>query len=71
MVEIFHDYYTLTLFLLLATISVFDIWPVFSAEDGFFGIFPEEYYDPNEYDQESAGPDKLTKNILRTIKEIN
>ncbi len=60
MVEIFHDYYILTLFLLLSTFSVFDIWPVFSAEDGFFGIFPEDYYDPNEYDQESAGPDELS-----------
>ena len=59
MVEIFHDYYILTLFLILSTFSVFDFWPVFSAEDEFFGIFPEDYYGPNEYDQESAGPDKL------------
>ncbi len=58
MVEIFHDYRILTLFLLLSTFSVFDIWPVFSAEDGFFGIFPKDYYDPNEDNQESAGPDE-------------
>ena len=47
MVEIIDDYYILTIFLLLSTFSVFNIWPVFSTEDGFFGIFPEDYYDPN------------------------
>jgi hypothetical protein len=56
LVEIFHEYYILTLFLLFSTFSVFDIWPVFSADNEFFGIFPEDYYDPNEHDQESAEP---------------
>ena len=59
MVEIFHDYYILTLLLLLSTFSLFNIWPVFSITDDFFGIFPEEYYNPDDYDQDSTDLEKL------------
>ncbi len=60
MVELFHDYYILTLLLLLlSTFSLFNIWPVFSVADEFFGIFPEEYYNPDDYNQESTDLENL------------
>ena len=59
MVELFHDYYILTLLLLLSTFSLFNIWPVFSITDEFVGIFPEDYYNPDNYDQESTDLEKV------------
>jgi hypothetical protein len=59
MVEIFNDIFILPFFLLLSTFSLFNIGTNFGAQDDFFGIFPEDYYDPRDYAEESATPEQL------------
>lgn len=59
MVEIFNDIFILTFFLLLSTFSLFNIGTILGAEDDFFGIFPEDYYDPRDYGEESTTPEQL------------
>jgi hypothetical protein len=61
MVEIFNYFYILTLFLFLSSLSLFYLGPIIGVEDDFFGIFPEEYYDPNDYGQDSAIPEQLNE----------
>ena len=61
MVEIFNDIFNLTFFLLLSTFSLFNIGTIFGAQDDFFGIFPEDYYDPRDYGEESATPEQLNE----------
>jgi len=61
MVEIFNDIFILTFFLLLSTFSLFNIGTIFGAQDDFFGIFPEDYYDPRDYGEESATPEQLNE----------
>src|SRR5918994_1999203 len=59
MVEILNDIFILTFFLLLSTFSLFNIGTILGAEDDFFGIFPEDYYDPRDYGEESTTPEQL------------
>ena len=43
-------FFILTSFLLLSTFTIFHITYVLSQDDdGFFGIFPNDYYDPRDY----------------------
>ena len=61
MVESFNYFYILTLFLFLSSLSLFYLGTIFGVEDGFLGIFPEDYYDPRDYGQESAIPKQLNE----------
>lgn len=61
MVEIFNYFYILTLFLLLSSLSLFYLGTIYGVEGDFFGIFPEDYYDPHDYGQESAIPGQLNE----------
>lgn len=61
MVEIFNYFYILTLFLFLSSLSLFYLGPIIGVEDDFFGIFPEEYYDPHDYGQDSDIPEQLNE----------
>jgi len=61
MVEIFNYFYILTLFLFLSSLSLFYLGPIIGVEDDFFGIFPEDYYDPHDYGQDSAIPEQLNE----------
>ena len=71
MVEIFNDFYILTLFLLLSTFSIFNIGIIFGGEEDFFGIFPEDYYDPRDYGQDSAIPEQIKEDeTIKTEKPI-
>ena len=53
MVENFNHFATLLFFLFIASFCLFNIYPIGGEEDNFFGIFPEDYYDPEDYGQES------------------
>src|SRR5215212_3193436 len=53
MVENFNNFVTLLLFLFIASFCLFNIYTIFGEEDNFFGIFPEDYYDPEDYGPES------------------
>jgi hypothetical protein len=80
-------FFILTSFLLLSTFTIFHITDVLSQDDdGFFGIFPNDYYDPRDYgeiDEEEQTPneeiftadnnDTITHNYLSDIesKDIN
>ena len=73
MVEIYNNFYFLPLFLLLSTLSLFNIGIIFGGEEDFFGIFPEDYYDPRDYGQDSDTPDQInedeTINLEKPIKD--
>jgi len=72
MVEIYNNFYILPLFLLLSTISLFNIGIIFGGEEDFFGIFPEDYYDPRDYGQDSDTPDQINKDETTNLeKPIN
>ena len=59
-----NQYFIFILFLLLFffTFTVFHFISVSSADDGFFSIVPEDYYDPREYGEESIVPKQLQEN---------
>jgi len=59
MVEIQNDFLILTFFLFLTTFCLFSICTISGEEEDFFGIFPEDYYDPQEYGQDSSTPQQL------------
>src|SRR5829696_8795952 len=61
MVEMFNDILFSTFFLLLSTFSLFNIGTIFGAQDDFFGIFPEDYYEPRDYGEESTTPEELNE----------
>jgi hypothetical protein len=72
MVEIYNNFYILPLFLLLSTISLFNIGIIFGGEEDFFGIFPEDYYDPRDYGQDSDTQDQINKDETNNLeKPIN
>ena len=54
-----NQYFIFTLFLFLFTFTVFNFNSVLSADDEFFGIVPEDYYDPRDYGEESKVPKQL------------
>ena len=56
MVVIYDRYFIFTLFslLFLLIFSIFQFPSVVSAADDFFGIFPEDYYDPEDYGEKST-----------------
>ncbi len=59
-----NQYFIFILFLLLFLFT-FTLWHfniVFSADDGFFSVVPEDYYDPREYGEESIVPEQLQEN---------
>src|SRR5215211_2834173 len=59
MVEIQNDFLILTFFLFLTTLCLFSICTISGEEEYFFGIFPEDYYDPQEYGQDSSTSQQL------------
>ena len=56
MVVIYDRYFIFILFsiLFLLIFSIFQFPSVVSAADDFFGIFPEDYYDPEDYGEKST-----------------
>ena len=56
MVVIYDQNFIFTLFslLFLLIFSLFQFPSVVSAADDFFGIFPEDYYDPEDYGEKST-----------------
>ena len=78
MVVILNQYFLLVnLFFLLLflffTFSIFHITTVVSAndddsgDDKFFGIFPEDYYDPRGYGEEISIPEQFDQETTTTI----
>src|SRR4030095_10797648 len=59
MKEILNNLIILTFFLFLASFCVLNIYNISGEEDDFFGIFPEDYYDPGDYGPESSPPEQL------------
>jgi len=57
-----NQYIIFTLFLFLFTFTVFNFNSVLSADNEFFGIVPEDYYDPRDYGEESKVPKQLQEN---------
>ena len=49
-------------FIFFSILFVFPIADIFSEDDGFFGIFPQDYYDPGEYEEEQLQGENLQGN---------
>ncbi len=60
----YNQYFIFTLFLLLFffTFIIFHFSSVLSADDEFFSIVPEDYYDPRDYGEESQVHNQLQEN---------
>jgi predicted MPP superfamily phosphohydrolase len=76
MLIILNQYFLLVslffLLFLISFITIFQVIPVVSAnedaDDGFFGIFPEDYYDSSYYGEEiSSFSEQLDKETTTTI----
>lgn len=65
---ILNDLIVLTFFLFLASFCLFNIYSISGEEDDFFGIFPEDYYDPNDYGPESSHPEQLNDDETTRIE---
>ena len=65
---ILNDLIVLTFFLFLASFCLFNIYSISGEEDDFFGIFPEDYYDPNDYGPESSPPEQLNDDETTLIE---
>jgi hypothetical protein len=62
MAVIWNQYFIVILFLLsfLLILTIFHFRNAFSVnDDGFFSIVPEDYYNPNDYGEESKVPNQL------------
>jgi Calcineurin-like phosphoesterase len=46
----------------LSFLLIFPNTDIFSEDDGFFGIFPQDYYDPSEYGEEQTKSENLEGN---------
>ncbi len=68
MKEILNDLIILTFFLFLASFCVLNIYSISGEEDDFFGIFPEDYYDPGDYGPESSPPEQLNDDETNPIE---
>ena len=68
MKEILNDFIILTFFLFLASFYVLNIYSISGEEDDFFGIFPEDYYDPGDYGPESSSPEQLNDDETTPIE---
>ena len=68
MKEILNDFIILTFFLFLASFCVLNIYSISGEEDDFFGIFPEDYYDPGDYGPESSSPEQLNDDETTPIE---
>jgi calcineurin-like phosphoesterase family protein len=68
MKEILNDLFILTFFLFLASFCVLNIYSISGEEDDFFGIFPEDYYDPGDYGPESSSPEQLNDDETTPIE---
>ena len=49
-------------FIFFSILFIFPIADIFSEDDGFFGIFPQDYYDPGEYQEEQLQGESLEGN---------
>jgi len=62
---IVNNFFIVTPFLLLSIFAIFPTTNVFSQDDDFFGIFPQDYYDPSDYGEkeEQTIPGHFDENI--------
>ena len=65
---ILNDLIVLTFFLFLASFCLLNIYSISGEEDDFFGIFPEDYYDPGDYGPESSPPEQLNDDETTPIE---
>ena len=65
---ILNDLIVLTFFLFLASFCLLNIYSISGEEDDFFGIFPEDYYDPGDYGPESSPPEQLNDDETTRIE---
>ena len=49
-------FFILASFLFLSIFAIFSTTNVFSQDDEFFGIFPQDYYDPKDYGEKEEQP---------------
>jgi hypothetical protein len=54
--------FTLFFFLFFFIFSIFHFTSVLSTDDEFFSIVPEDYYDPQDYGEESIVTNQLQEN---------
>jgi hypothetical protein len=70
---VLNGFFFIALFLLI--IAIFPTTNVFTQDDGFFGIFPQDYFDPSDYGEkdEQTIPANLAHNSTTkgTIPETN
>ena len=67
---ILNSFIIIASFLFLSLFVMFPTINVFSQEDGFFGIFPQDYYDPSDYGEkeEQTTPEQFQENSTHKSK---